>query len=268
MRLPVLLALISAAICCCCVGTYTTLQQDRLEISLDYPQSVYSGEVFSVYMDVKNLGNLSYNGMIMEFFNTGSFSKQNSCTSGTTRLGPNGMATVECRLKYERQIESPVTETVDSLVAYERNMTSSLAVPVLSEDEYGKRRQLGTYQELSKIFSQSNNEITVDAELSENPVVDIGGEKYVYFTIRNTGSGFINEIKKADISVWSVPLGIVSKGDCNIPVVLFHDNGVFTKIACRMHPESVQNGFENAFVFFDVNYIYELRQSVSITVKR
>lgn len=264
----VVFSIIAVAISCGCLGgTTTSIQQDRLDVSLDFPSEVYSGETFRVYLDIKNPGNLTYKALGADFFNTGSFTKLNGCEMQYGDIEPNGMATMECKLKYSREIENPVTETIDARIFYSRNITASLAFPVLSRGEYDTRRQLGTYSELQTGFSQSNNEISVSMEITENPLVDFGNDKYLYFTITNKGDGFIEEISRNNINVWSVPYGIVSAGDCNIPIVLFHDKGTFTKIACKLHPESVKNDFENAFVFIDVIYDYELRKSASISVK-
>lgn len=268
-RAAVVLPMIFVAFCCGCIdNTSTSLSHDRLEASLDYPADVYAGETFRVYLDIRNAGNLTYKDLGAGFFNTGSFTKTSECEMQYGDLEANGMASLECRMKYSRELENPVTESIDARIFYTRNMTASLAFPVLSRQEYDTRRQLGTYSRRQTSFSQSSNEISVEMELSENPLVDFGVEKYLYFTISNNGEGFIDELQRKNIIVWSVPFGIVSSGDCSIPPVLFHDKGKFTKIACKLHPESVKSGFENAFVFIDVLYGYEIRKTASISVRR
>lgn len=265
----VALTLVIAAICCGCIeNTSTSVSYDKLDVRIDYPSEVYSGETFRVYLDILNHGNLTYKSLGADFFNTGSFTRISDCKMHYGNLEANGMASLECKLNYSREIENSVAETIDARIFYTRNMTASLAFPVLSRQEYDTRRQLGTYSRRQTGFSQSNNEISIEMELSENPLVDFGGEKYLYFTIYNMGDGLIEEIQKKNVVVWSVPYGIVNSGDCSIPPVLFHDRGKFTKIACRLHPESVKSGFENAFVFIDVMYDYEIRKTASISVRR
>jgi hypothetical protein len=266
--IAVILSVVMASGCVNLFEQQTKIQSDTLQVKIDAPAEVYQGQRFAVYLDVSNPGNLSYESVSLDFFNTGAFSNVTPCSLLGKTIGPNGMQTLECYLKYSRQLERDVQERVDADVTYDKKLDAVINFPIISQKEYEKQRDLKTFQSLSNTFSLHNNELQVDAELTENPIINLGSDKYLYITLRNIGGGFINDIRGEDIKISTVPNGIISRGDCTIPTELFQDSGTFTKISCKLYRYGLDNDYTNVYVFLEVNYGYELRTSASIMVKR
>ncbi len=258
IALLILMALLAA-------GCVQTGNAKFLNITMDIPQSVFSDQEFSAYIDISNEGNRTYTNVQADFFNTGAFDKKNSCSLGSRTMRPLDWAIIDCRLKYNRFIERDVTERVDVRIRYDNNYNFGITLLGMSEKKYEERRITGTLESLPRTFSFSNEEISADIELSENPVVDRNdNENYAYFTIRNSGSGFIENINGGDVKITSVPAGMVT--DCDAPSLLFHDNGVFPKITCKLARSS--EPYQNIYIFLNIDYNYELRRSGTILVKK
>lgn len=266
MKSNFLLAAILATAVFAAGCTETPIRGDTMYVSMDTPAAVFSDETFTAYLDIDNQGNRTYRNVGADFFNTGSFEKMSSCSFSSKTIRPNDIEILECQMKYNRFIERNTLESVNSRVVYDNNYNFGVLFPVMSESKYNEKKDTGSLESLPKKFSFSNDEISAEIELSENPVINRGGnDNYIYFTIKNTGNGFIENIPSGGIGITSVPSGVVY--ECDIPSLLIHDNGEFPKIVCRLDT-ALGESYQNVNIFLSVDYTYELRRSASITVKK
>lgn len=266
MKSHFLLAAILAAVIFISGCTDTIEKGDTLYVKLDAPASVFSDETFTSYIDIDNQGNRTYTNVRADFFNTGSFEKLSACEFSSRTIRHNDIEILECQMKYSRFLERNSIESINSRVIYDNNYNFGIIFPVMNEERYNERKVTGKLESLPNTFSLSNDEISAEININENPMVNrVGNSNYIYFTIKNIGSGFMDNIAGSNIRITSVPSGVIY--ECDTPELMLHDNGVFPKISCRLNT-ALGESYQNVNIFLSVDYTYELRRSASITVKK
>lgn len=270
-RLLLSIFLLLVIIACGCVEIQPKPILERVDVSIDAPSQVYRQQEFTVYLDINNAGNGTLDNLEASFFNTGSFDKLGSCTLSSRRVGPYGMQVLECKLSYTGMLERDVSERIDAYVKYKKNISAMADFSIMTPEEKDFLISKRKFQSLPTAFSNSNADISISAQINENPAILVPERDiFIYFEITNTGTGFVNDISSSDIFIWSEPKGLISKEKCYIPPVLIHNNGVFPKIACKIDKAAFSrtSGAESSSFFITVKYQYELRSSAYILVKK
>lgn len=251
-----------------CVGPVN--MEQGLVITMDSPSQVIAGQDFNVYVDAFNNGNRTYDYFYIDMFNTGGFLKLSSCKTAESDLRPNGIRKLDCELEYDRPIQADITEYIEARVKYMGHFSSMTNFLVMGEDEYELRRDTGILETGADFFTYYNEDLAVDVEIESNPVVIIPSrDTYVHITIRNIGEGFVSNLVGNNIIIRSEPEGLVDNENCDIDddEVLIHNNGVFPRISCLID-RAVISGYNNAYVFAEIDYEYEIRRSASIYVTK
>lgn len=239
---------------------------DSIKVTIDAPSEIFVNREFTVNLEIENRDNVTFDNVIMSFFNTGSFEKLSSCSLGPFSLEPEKVQVMSCRLRYSGDIVGKTSERIDASIKYVKNFSTSVNFQVLSQSEYEKIKIMGTFKNISNEFTNSNSELSLETELSENPVIKDGQEKYIHFTLKNHGSSLIDSVSRNDIEIRSVPEGIIMKSECDIPNILFQDSGVFSRISCQISTYYAQEDYTNTFAFFDLTYSQESRTFATIKI--
>gem|GEM_PF-2391964 len=260
MRYATLMLLLALIVASGCVEqpVSPSLHQG-LEISIDAPSEVYKNEKFTVYADVENFGNNTYE-VDVDFFDTGAFSKSGKCRESFT-LKENEVRIIPCELVYQGELEKETESKISTEISYRTSLEFIQPIEFLSQEEYEQRKITGKYRELPTRFLYNNGDVEIEIEMSENPVVKRGDRKhYVYIKIRNLGEGMISKIE--DIKITTTPPNLLM---CDIPP-LVQQNGKFPTIACSLDVSSLKENFLNIFLQIYLSYNYEIKKIVNIKV--
>jgi len=230
-----------------------------LKISIDAPSEVYKNERFTVYADVENYGNDTYE-VEVDFFDTGVFSKSGSCRESFT-LKENEVRIIPCELVYQGELEKETESKISTRISYRTSVEFVQPIEFLSQEEYEQRKIKGTYRELPTRFLYNNGDVEIEIETSENPVVKVKERKhYVYVKIRNVGEGMISKIE--DIKITTTPPNLLA---CDIPP-LVQQEGRFPTIACSLDVSNLKENFLNIFLQIYLSYNYEIKKVVTVRV--
>ena len=144
---------------------------------------------------------------------------------------------------------------------------------VISQDEYNLRKNTGSLVTEPKSYSYRDKNIQLDVEFSEElPIIDKGKTEYIHFTIKNIGEGFLELLEAGDIEIKTTTdyEGLL---DCDIPARITPIGKEFPRISCGINidiinPEGYVNYLSNHLVSIDIDYDYEIRKSIPVTVIR
>ena len=233
-----------------------------LTINLDAPEIVRNKQEFSVFLELSNKGNQNYK-IFVDFFDVGLFKKRSECKKEFD-FKPNLEQHVECKLIFEsdKDFTNIIDETIHSLIRYNTQFSVAKNFVVMKQEEYENRRITGRLKEFPKSFVESNGDLEVTIEFSENPIVARNEESYLYIKIRNIGNGFANDLKKDGIEIKIIP---------NIPINCDIDEKISIEkgagiIPCKIEIKDLKESYLNAYVIINIKYEYEIKKSAKIKI--
>ena len=91
--------------------------------------------------------------------------------------------------------------------------------------------------------------------------------EYMYITIKNIGDGFIDDLTNNNIVILQ-PSDNVVVDDSKIPTKIHPIDNVFPKIALPLHLHSNIDYLKNYEITLQINYVYHLRDKISINIIR
>ncbi|MCD6381790.1 MAG: hypothetical protein J7L43_02325, partial [Candidatus Aenigmarchaeota archaeon] len=154
-----------------------------LEVTLDAPESVFMGENFSVYLDINNLGNKTYNAVDASFFDTDGFEKLSPCKA-TWDIKKKEIKILECKLRYPiSNIEKSTIRNIYASVSYDGYLNSAAQLIVLSEKEYRLREKTNSLPSITNLFTKRNDELEAIVRFKDNPFIIKPAEKQTYMYI-------------------------------------------------------------------------------------
>lgn len=270
LYIVVILLLVAIAGC-------TAIRDTGLSVSLQAdPPAVFSNGSTALHIDLDNRQEKSARNVVVELFDTGLLSA-NKCYRFFDRLLPYEFQSIMCRLDAPAIEETSLETAVNSRVAFESELSANQVFEVMKENEYQRRAPAG-YQPAPQSYAYSDKNIMLDVEFSEPlPLVVRPGKKYfVYFTIRNIGSGFVGDINPGDFVVADPDPRVQPVLDCPALSSVFSPQGKeFPRIACKLAlpPDYfVVYGrpvdFRSSGFIAYLGYTYELRNSLRISIVR
>lgn len=259
MRYAILLILFSVMISCCVENKVSK----ELIINMDAnPDRIFTNGKTILTMDITNEGNKTIRNLYLDVFDTG-FLTGKECKKSVAELGPDRFETLSCKLFAPPTIPSPTFENIiEARVKYQDTFSVSKLIKVISREEYDLEMKTGRLELEPKTYSFSDNNIELTIDFSkEIPFVEDRKEN-VYFTIRNIGNGFIDSLKPDDIRIESE---IVK---CPPQVELLPLGKTFPRIACEIYVPKNINYLSEYMLIININYDYEIRDSVVVEIVR
>lgn len=250
-------------------GLSVTLQAD--------PSTVFSKSGTILHIDVDNRDQKTLNNVRVELFDTGLLQfidplhQSSKCLKSFPRLLPYEFQSLACSLYAPQISEASVQTEVNSRVSFDSDFSATHVFEVMNENEYQRRLASGSYEARPRSYAYGDRNVMINVEFSENPpmVIRPGKKYFVYFTITNAGSGFVNDIKPDDFSVQND--NILDTQNCLPKTVLSPSGRQFPRIACEVipQPEFLRGrDFRSTDFLINLKYTYELRNSLGISVIR
>lgn len=254
-----------------CVGQSSEVKEG-LSITLTAdPNDIHYTEATTLFIDMENKGETDFAMITYDLFDTGILaSLREGCYGEELGISPGEIVSRECILALKDGINlvQPVTETTVRFRAVTDNSLKTTAVlQMLSQDEWRRRLTAGTLETGSGSFASRDNNMQVSVDFSKNmPFAESAAGETVLFMIkiRNIGNGFIEQIEPEQFSI-EQRSNLVA---CDFEKKIVPFNGVFPPIFCTLTVSAGGAAFANYPVTFSINYNYEVRESVDVTVRR
>jgi hypothetical protein len=230
------------------------------------PPATYAGGKTILYVDVENLGGQTLRNMNIELFAPGLFSAS-ACRKTISVLNPNRFTTLSCGLQAPLEISTfPTNNLVNVRVSYTTTFSTVYNLELMSPELYRQKQVTGTLNRHSGSRVFKDNIIELDVDLSTDlPIVDNPDKKeYMYLTIKNIGPGIMSSIQPSDF--WIQQNGNIV--NCNLNSVISPSGDTFPRIACEINPPGDIKYLSNYDVIVNINYHYEIRQSLPIEITR
>ncbi len=257
----VFLAVFLLALASGCTIT-TQPSQDGLEITLSAsPPQVFADKETVLYIDVQNNDNAAHI-INYDVFDKGRLSSDTACLENNVRIEKGSFKSFRCILRAPRAdllSESRIDNDVWSRLKYSSTLTGTQLIKVISQQEYELRQRSGKLvkEPASYSFRDKNIELLVEFS-SELPLIS-GRTDYIYFTIKNTGSGFIESINMQiqdngnimDSSCRNRQINMVGKTS--------------NRIACELTASQTINYLSNPIII-NIAYDYEVRNKITIPI--
>ena len=250
------------------VAGCTSLPSRGLSLTLQAdPSTVFSKSSTTLHIDVDNQNTKSIDNVVVELFDTGLLQGE-KCSKFFPRLLPYEFQTISCKLDAPHIDEASVQTEVNTRVSFDNEFSADQVFELMDENEYQQRVAAGSYEAKPGNYVYSDKNIAIEIEFSEGlPLVIRPGKKYfVYFTITNSGDGFIGNINPRDFIVNNENIL-----DCPPAVALSPVGKQFPRIACEIKAPIDflgGRGFRNSDFLMHLKYNYELRNMLRINVIR
>ena len=257
------------------VSGCTSIRDQGLVVALQAdPPTVFSRSTTLLHIDIDNRNQKSMTNVQVDLFDTGLLSTPGNfgpekCSKYFGRLLPYEFQSITCLL-YAPQTNATVQTQVNALVNFDSKLEATQIFEVVSEQEYQNRVTSGHYDTRPSNYIYGDKNVMIKVDFNEPlPLVIRPDKKYfVYFTVTNVGDGFIQFIQPDDLVLWPVrgDLPVIVK--CPERQALAPVGKQFPRIACELDlpPGFAASGFFNADFIISLNYRYEIRSSLDISI--
>ena len=240
------------------------------------PPVVFSSGILRINIDIDNKNPRTVADVSAQVFDTGILSG-NTCQQQISFMRPDEFKTFSCILQApqrEALVQNQVKTSVGTRVSYTADLSAAQIVEMMTENEYLQRTQSGRLQARPSSYVYTDKNVEIDVEFSDAmPIIvrpDVQKDYFVYFTIKNTGNGFIENLKYGDFILAPVrpdEPNIVICPDLNSPSWKLEPEGKkFPRIACRLALPSGVSVVENYGLVVLLKYRYEIRENTVVTV--
>ncbi len=222
------------------------------------PRSVFAGGTATITLDAENLDTKTLKDVSAEVFETGMFEYANrDCKKSFGDMEPQDFKTFACNLKAKEKSEN----TIWARAKFSSTLSAVQTVDILSQAEWETRQKTGAAADGQKSFSFGDNNLEIAMDFSDAPIIVSGKKNYVSFTVKNTGSGFIEKLAKDKINVG------VKNANLNCQQQdIFIKGREFPRFICEIAPTGAIGSFITAEISISIGYDYEMRSSVSATI--
>lgn len=251
-------------------------KEELLKISLDAPDKVFVGKEFSVYLDIVNDGNKTYENVTANFFDVDGFEKKSTCEASWYKIRKMEMKTVECKLEYPKgDYEKSFEKYIYANVKYKGYISAVSQLVVLTPEEYRVRESTNKLPSPPKSVKEENDELSLEISFNENPFIIDGDHAYIYIKIKNIGKGIIEKINREDFEMRMIIGGNYSSIDPKTNCSIFKNNeeicvqgDEFPLIVCDLgNFTSLEKNYDVVFITINLKYEYEIRTSRKIKIE-
>ena len=256
----ILILFLSVVFAAGCV-TPAAITEKGLLLKMDAnPKEVFGNGITTISVDVENQDVKKVRDVNVDIFETGSFYKIGTCRKDDFgNLEPKDFKTFACNLK-AKKVERTIDNTVWALAKYKSTLSAVQTFEIISQSEFETRKKSGRPVEAQKTFSFRDNNLELILELSESPVIDKVGEKFISFKLKNIGSGFIEKLDRNDIQIIT---GLITNcPDSDIYII----GKEFPRFSCVLNLPGNVPSFLPVQISININYDYEIRNSVDVRI--
>jgi|GEM_PF-2113523 len=251
---------------------YTKYENIRIEAEV-IPAEVYEDKSTTLFFDLYNEGNTTLKDINLEMTDLGGFTSSET-SKHISELKEEDAENWEWILSSGH---SDLHEERNEVLRYKMDYSSTSSalydIVAMSESEYTRLERQGTLeQEISLFYFKTKSPIEIDISLSKEQPIFEDLEFYLYVTLRDMGSGTIDEVD--DLVVYYPDfLEFVESNDFNNegdklslkrPLEFFDKET--KKATCKFRMKSVD--IRNTGQFrAEANYIYTYYKTINIKVK-
>lgn len=269
----------------------TTEANNGLQISMQAdPPVVFENGKTTIHVDVRNEDIKILDRVVLDIFNYGLMIPvdERTCFSQLHKertLFRDQFETFSCDFIAPEISQDRMQTQLDARVSYITRFSAAQQLDLISEQEYNNRRATQTLTSKPQRYTHSDRNVQLDIEFSDTlPIVTAPGRQYfVTFTIKNIGEGFIGSIpadavriiQKGTIGDQTVegnllqsvnPQGVYEP--CRVYQTLVPIGKDFTTFSCQVLMPSQPKEIMTANFIVQIDYIYELRDSVTVDIIR
>lgn len=257
-----------------------------LHLSAD-SSTVFSGNSVGINVDMENKNPRSVNSVVVNVFDAGLMNiVGGQCVKSFPLVLPNEFKSFSCLLNApgkEKLLNDKTSTEVNAKVEYTTDLSFVQLVEMVSEEEYKRKSDTGDLVLKPSHYSYNDDNVNIDLDFSsEMPIMIKDASQpqyayqdyYVYFTVKNIGNGFMDDIQKSDFSAKPVaPLGVQSaeivnceKAKESLPLKV--QGKTFPKFACKLSLPAGTKSIENYGMQVTLKYRYEVREKTNIVIIR
>ena len=220
--------------------------------------NIFSGETFDLYIDIRNNMTNDINNVNIKIFGSDLFTT-NCKLDKIPNLKTGVLETKTCNFNVEEITTKEVIKDIHTKINFSTTLSVSQSMNFITQEEFKKRTNKLTYPK-SYTYNDGNIELNVEFS-SEPPFIDTD-ENYATFKIKNIGEGFVNKLNKVS--------AIKYFDGCNFdPLSTYHPlKKEFPSVTCKIVNPNNINYLSNDVVIINIDYEYELRESLPIKIIR
>jgi len=262
-----------------CVGQNVDVKEGlSIDLSVD-PADIFYTEQATLFADMENLGDKDFTKLDYAVFDTGILECRGCrhgnvanplCLGQVEDISPDEIVSVECDLGLRPGIplvEQNSQTTVSFKATSENELKSTFVVQALSHEEWRRRVTTGNLQRIGSSFGARDNNLQMDITFTKDmPFVENQAGEKVLFSVKlsNIGNGYINELKPEQFMIEQQ----FNYATCDFTRTLTSFNGQFPPIYCELLVTTQGQSSANYPITISVNYQYEVRDSVDVTIRR
>ncbi|MBI3190511.1 hypothetical protein HYZ41_02290 [archaeon] len=259
-----------------------------LHLSTD-STTVFSGNNVRINVDMENRNPRSVTNVAVSVFDAGLMNiAGGQCVKSFPKVLPNELKTFACPMiapGKEKLLNDRTSTEVNAKVEYTTSLSFVQLVEMMAEEEYKRKSDTGELALKPSHYSYSDDNVRVDVDFSSEMPIMIKNPKlpqyspqnyFVYFTVKNIGNGFMDDIQYNDFTVSPVGISPVGISTGNIADCVSTKEGwslkvqgkTFPKIACMLNLPADMKSIENYGMLVTLNYRYEVREKTNIVIIR
>lgn len=232
----------------------------KIELSASPPQ-VFAGKEAVLYTDVQNNDKTAHN-INYDVFDKGRLSSDTACLENNVRIEKGNLKSFRCILRAPRADllpENRIDNDVWARIDYDSTLSAMQMVKVISQQEYELRQRSGKLVKEPASYSFMNKDTELLVEFSSELPLVSGRKDYIYFTIKNTGSGFIGSI---NMQIQD-DNNILDSSCRNRQIIMA--GKASNRIACELATSQINNYLSNP-ITINIDYNYEVRNKITIPI--
>jgi hypothetical protein len=244
------------------------------------PGTVLQGSSALVHMDFTNQDIKKIYNVEVFVFNPGLMKETDPACSESGKaqfLLPGEFRSYACSFQAPEINQDRMTTQLDAKATFDSTLSAAQQLEMYSELEYNNRLAKGGLETKpqSYVYSDRNLQLTVDFTEPLPLIAKENRKLFVTFTLQNIGSGMISKINPKDITIDQhgnvilvSPAGEGGYEPCRLQEQLVASGKTFPTFSCQILLPENMNMIQNYNFFIDVDYSYEIRNSISIDIIR
>lgn len=275
MQKFLLVFLVATVLVAGCIGQQTTSGPSDLAVTATAdPAQIRSAEEMQLFIDLENKGQQDIKDIVVEVFDTGPLAitapQPGACIVHVSELRPAQLSSAECNLAVaqpEQLIQTVTPATISLSTKFQKSIAGTFVIDVLSSEEFRRLETIGKLEYKPQSYSFGDTQLQATVQFNKAPPFVSGDLVTAQLKISNTGPGYADKLE---------PFGfVINQQDqmgqafiCDFSKTLYSFNGVFPPITCTFKAADNVATAANYPVTLTIDYNYELRQSVSVSIKK
>lgn len=246
-------------------------------VTADPPQ-IRPGEPMALFIDVENTGQLDIKNIKIDVFDTGPLMvvKPLFCKKSFEELRPAQLESFECTLEVaqpERLIAPITSASIAIKTTFEKSIRGTFVVDMLTVEELRRLERIGGLEPKPAALTFGDSQLQATLQFNRQPPFAAGDIVAAQLRVRNIGPGYIGKLEPQQFTIGQQD-PTRRTFSCLFEAPIYSSNGIFPPITCifttpREIPTPPEQEIPTAATYpitLTLNYEYELRQSVPVTI--